>query len=218
MLIVTVLIPLGVVFGVVAERVATERSFGEMRRDPGRTPIVAIVMASLFAATAMVVDTDRVLPSYLWFVAVTVTLMLTDLDSKLIPNRILFPGTAVGFVLLVLGAFPDRGAVLRALAGGAIYFLLLLAIALIARGGFGFGDVKLAFLLGLFTSYRSWETLVVAVLAAFLSGGLVSVVLILFRIRDRKDAIPFGPYLIIGAYAAIGWAGTIATWYSGADA
>ncbi len=207
------LVPLGLVVGVLAERVATDRSFEAIVAKPARTPYVAVVTAVLFPVTALLVGMDWVLPSYLWFVAVTVTLTLTDLDQKLIPNRILFPGTVVGAVLLIAGALIENGPILRAFAGGAIYFLVLLVVALAARGAFGFGDVKLAFLLGLFTAYRSWETLIVAVFAAFLLGGLVSLVIIVFRLKDRKDSIPFGPYLVAGAYLAIAWATTIASWY-----
>ena len=180
--------------------------------------MVAAATAVLFALTPLVVGVDWVLPGYLWFVAVTVTLTLTDLDTKLIPNRILGPGTLVGLVLLLGGAIIENGPIVRPLAGGAVYFVLLLVLALIARGGFGFGDVKLAFLLGLFTAYQSWETLIVAMFAAFLLGGLVSAILVAFRIRSRKDSIPFGPYLVVGAYLAIVWAGTIASWYLGSTA
>ncbi|MEA3501445.1 MAG: A24 family peptidase [Actinomycetota bacterium] len=207
------LIPLGLVAGVLAEQVATDRSFQAIAEKPGRTPYVAVVTAILFPVTTLLIGWDWVLPSYLWFVAVTVTLTLTDLDQKLIPNRILFPGTVVGAVLLTVGALADGGPILRAFAGGAAYFVLLLIVALAARGAFGFGDVKLAFLLGLFTAYRSWETLIVAVFAAFILGGLVSLVIIVFRLKDRKDTIPFGPYLVGGAYVAIAWAATIASWY-----
>ena len=203
----------GLLAGVIAEGIATDRSFQSIRTQPGRTPAVAIATALLFAVTPLAVDVDWVLPAYLWFVAVTVTLTLTDIDTKLIPNRILFPGTIVGLVLLMGGAIIEDGPIVRPLAGGVIYFVLLLVLALIARGGFGFGDVKLAFLLGLFTAYQSWETLIVAVFAAFLLGGLVSAILVVFRIRSRKDSIPFGPYLVAGAYLAIVWAGTIASWY-----
>ena len=203
----------GLLVGVIAEGIATDRSLSSIRSEPGRAPAVAIATALLFAATPVAVDVDWVLPAYLWFVAVTVTLTLTDLDTKLIPNRILFPGTIVGLVLLLGGAIIEDGPIVRPLAGAVIYFVLLLVLALIARGGFGFGDVKLAFLLGLFTAYQSWETLIVAVFAAFLLGGLVSAILVVFRIRSRKDSIPFGPYLVAGAYLAIVWAGTIANWY-----
>jgi leader peptidase (prepilin peptidase)/N-methyltransferase len=205
----------GLVVGVIAEGIATDRTFPSIREDWGRTPLVAVVTATLFAATPAVVAVDWSLPAYLWFVAVTVTLTLTDLDTKLIPNRILYPGTVVGTVLLVGGGLIEGGPVVRAMGGGALYFVLLFVLALIARGGFGFGDVKLAFLLGLFTTYQSWDTLIVAIFAAFLLGGLVSLLLVVFRIRSRKDAIPFGPYLVIGAYLAIAWAGTVSTWYLG---
>ena len=213
-----VLALVGLLVGVIVEGIATGRSLQSIRTNPGRTPVVAIATGLLFAVTPLAVDVDWVLPAYLWFVAVTVTLTLTDLDTKLIPNRILFPGTAVGFVLLMGGAIIEDGPILRPLAGGAIYFVLLLVLALIARGGFGFGDVKLAFLLGLFTAYQSWETLIVAIFAAFLLGGLVSAILVVFRIRSRKDSIPFGPYLVGGAYLAIVWAGTLASWYLDAAA
>ena len=205
----------GLVVGVIAEGVATDRPFESIREDPRRTPLVAVVTAALFAATPVVVDVDWTLPAYLWFVAVTVTLTLTDMDTKLIPNRILFPGTVVALVLLIGGGLIEGGPVVRAIAGGALYFVLLFVLALIARGGFGFGDVKLAFLLGMFAAYQSRDALIVAIFAAFLLGGLVSLLLVVFRIRSRKDAIPFGPYLVLGAYVAIAWAGTISTWYLG---
>jgi leader peptidase (prepilin peptidase)/N-methyltransferase len=215
---VVALVPVGLVVGVIAEGVATNRSFHAIRRDPGRTALVAIVAAGLFAATPAVIGVDWTLPAYLWFVGVTLTLMLTDIDTKLIPNRILFPGTVIGLVLLVAGGLVESGPIVRALVGGAIYFLLLMVLALIARGGFGFGDVKLSFLLGLFAAYQSWDTLIVAIFAAFLLGGIVSLFLVLTKIRGRKDAIPFGPYLVVGAYLAIAWGGTIASWYLGGAA
>ena len=203
----------GLFVGVIAEGIASDRSLASIRSNPGRAPLVAVATAGLFGITPLAVDVDWVLPAYLWFVAVTVTLTLTDIDAKLIPNRILFPGTAVALALLLGGAVIEDGPIVRPLVGGAIYFVLLLALALIARGGFGFGDVKLAFLLGLFTAYQSWETLIVAMFSAFLLGGFVSAILVVFRIRNRKDSIPFGPYLVAGAYLAIVWAGTIASWY-----
>ncbi len=212
------LIPLGLAAGIVAEHVATDRPFREMAEHPGRAAVVAAITAALFGIAPFVIGIDWVLPAYLWFLAVTVTLTLTDIDTKLIPNRILFPGIVIGAVLLTVGALIEGGPILRAYAGGAGYFLVLLVVALAARGAFGFGDVKLAFLLGMFTAYRSWETLIVAVFAAFLLGGIVSLIIIVFRIRDRKDAIPFGPYLVGGAYLALVWAGRIADWYLGGGA
>lgn len=182
-----------------------------------RYPLVEAATGVLFAATAALVGAVWVLPAYWWFVALGVVLTLTDLDHRRIPNRILYPGTVVAVVLLVGGAIADGdlGALGRGLAGGMAYFGFLLAVAVVARGGFGFGDVKLAFVLGVFTAYRSWGTLAVAVFAAFLVGGLVSIALLAMRRADRKTAIPFGPALVAGALLALAVGDAVADWYVG---
>jgi leader peptidase (prepilin peptidase) / N-methyltransferase len=211
-----ILFPIGLVVGVITEAIAIEAPIREVRDRSNRLAIVSLATGLLFAATPLVIGVDWVLPAYLWFVAVTVTLTLTDLDDKLIPNRILFPGTAVALVLLYGGALIEGGALLRPVLGGGAYYLLLLVLALVGpSGGMGGGDVKLGFLLGAFTAYPSWQVMIVSVLLAFILGGLISLLLILTRLRDRKEAIAFGPFLIIGAYAALAWGATIADWYLG---
>lgn len=182
-----------------------------------RYPVVEATTALLFSITGLIVGLRWVLPAYWVFVGVTVALTLTDLDRKLIPNRILFPGAAVAGGLLAAGAILDGElhALGRGVIGAAGYFAALFLLALAARGGFGFGDVKLAFLLGLFLAYRGWEELFVAVFLAFALGGAFSIVLLAMGRKGRKDAIPFGPFLVLGAYLAIAVGGPIATWYLG---
>ncbi len=182
-----------------------------------RYPVVEAATAAIFGAVAAVLGAVWVLPAYLWFAGVAITLTITDLDHKRIPNRILYPGTIAATVLLGAGAAldGDLGGFARSLIGGAGYFGLLLLIALVARGGFGFGDVKLAFLLGEFAAFRSWEAAFVAVFAAFLVGGLLSIVLLAMRRVGRKDAIPFGPSMVLGVLIAIAAGDQIASWYLG---
>lgn len=182
-----------------------------------RYPIVEAATAALFAGTAALIGALWVLPAYLWFVGLTIVLVLTDLDLKRIPNAILYPGTVVALVLLGIGAVADGDlpALGRALGGGAAVFGLLLVVALLARGAFGFGDVKLGFLLGVFTGFRGWGSPAVAVFSAFLIGGLVSMMLLATRRAGRRDAIPFGPSLVAGAYVAVVWGEDLASWYLG---
>jgi len=178
--------------------------------------VVELLTAAVFAGTAVVIGMEWVLPAYLWFAGVTITLTLTDLDHKLIPNRILYPGIVVGAVLLVGGAVAagDPEGAIRALLAGLAYFGALLVIALVApAGGFGFGDVKLAFLLGMFAGYPGWGRLGVAFFFAFLLGGVLSILLLITGIKGRKDSIPFGPYLVLGAYVAIVAGDRILDWY-----
>lgn len=182
-----------------------------------RYPVVETTTAGVFAGAAAVLGAVWVLPAYLWFAAVTIALVLTDLDHKRIPNRILYPGTIVATALLGGGAAleGDLGSFGRSLLGGAGYFGLMLLVALVARGGFGFGDVKLAFLLGEFAAFRSWGSLFVAGFAAFVIGGLLSLALLVLGRVGRKDAIPFGPAMVAGAFAAVVVGDAIAEWYLG---
>ena len=182
-----------------------------------RYPLVEAGTAGLFGLTAWLLGPVWVLPAFLWFVGVTVALTMIDFDHRRIPNRILYPGVAVATVLLGGGAALDGDLepLGRALAGGVGFFTFLLLLALVARGGFGFGDVKLGFLLGEFGAYRGWGSLLVGGFAAFLVGGLAAVVLVALRRAGRKDMIPFGPALVLGCYVAIAAGESIFDWYLG---
>ncbi|MDH3469785.1 MAG: prepilin peptidase [Acidimicrobiia bacterium] len=183
-----------------------------------RYPLVEAATAGLFVAVPFVIGASWTIPAYWWFVGVSVVLVVTDFDHKRIPNRILFPGIVVGTVLLGVGSAVDGDlwSMGRALGGGAAYFGGLLLIALVARGGFGYGDVKLGFLLGEFLAYQSWGILAAGSMLAILIGGAVAVVLMIARRVSRKDAIPFGPSMVAGAFTALVVGQRIVDWYVGA--
>ena len=170
-----------------------------------RYPVVEVVTGALFAGAALLIGFRWILPAYLWFIAVTMTLVLTDLDHQRIPNRILYPGTAIGVVLLTAGAAGDGliGAMPGALLGGVVYLVVMLVLSLLTRGGFGMGDVKLAFLLGVFLSYPGWPYLVWGAALGFLIGSVAAVVLLVTKRRGRRDPFPFGPAMVVGAWLAL---------------
>ena len=101
---------------------------------------------------------------------------------------------------------------LRGVLGAVIYFLLLLIVGLVARGGFGMGDVKLALLLGLFLGFASWDSLGVGAVLAIVLGGVASLLLLVAR-RSRKSKFAYGPFLVLGAWIAMAWGTQIADWY-----
>ena len=167
--------------------------------------------------TANAVDSSALLPAYLAFIAATLGLSLIDLDHQLLPNRVLFPSTGIFAALLLVGGLVDAGMgdLLRAALAGVTYFAFLLVVAIVARGGFGMGDVKLAFLLGLAMGFRSWGSLVVGIILAILLGGVASGLLLLFGRKGRKAKFAYGPYLVLGSWVAVVWGQRITDWYLG---
>ena len=166
-------------------------------------------------AHASVVAAVVELVAFLYLVAVSIALTAIDLDVFRLPNAIVLPSYAVLAVLLGAAALADgdAGAALRALIGGAALFAFYFLIAFIYPSGMGFGDVKLAGVLGLALAWVSWGALAVGAFAAFLLGGVFGVVLLLVRRAGRKSRIPFGPWMLGGAWIGIVVGDRVAAWY-----
>ena len=132
----------------------------------------------------------------------TAALIVTDLEHKLVPNRILYLGTALTTVLLRLGALVDQSQeqLAEAAFGSALCLVGTGVLAVTGRGALGMGDVKLSALLGLLLGYRGVANALQAILAGFLIGGVVSVILMLSRRAHRPTRIPFALSLVAGAW------------------
>lgn len=192
-----------------------------------RYPAVELLTGLTWATATWFIGMRWELPAHLWFVSMTTALILTDLDTHRLPNRVVYPGTVVGTALLVGGALASGTAdrLGWALLGGIVYFSFMLLLALAVPGGFGFGDVKLSFLLGLFVAFQVTEPLVgpglalgsvgVAIFGAFFLGGLVAIGLLIARRRGRKDQLAFGPAMILASWVATLWGSDLLRAYLG---
>ncbi|MCW4385330.1 prepilin peptidase [Salinibacterium sp. SYSU T00001] len=145
------------------------------------------------------------LAAFLYLAAISVALTLIDLDTHTLPNRLVLPAYVVGAVLLFIASVfaGDWAALLRAAIGMAAMFAAYLVMALAYPGGMGLGDVKLAGVLGLYLAWIGWGALLVGAFAAFVLGGLFSIVLLALRRVNRKSGIPFGPWMLGGAWVGI---------------
>ncbi len=147
-----------------------------------------------------------------------------DLEHKLILNKITYPAAAAALIVLAIDSFlPEPGifrnlifvpeiSILSGVIGGGIGLGIFLLIVLISRGGMGWGDVKLAALIGLVTGL---PLVFVALLMGVVLGGLVAGILLLLRIKKRKEPIPFGPFLSLATIATLLWGASILNWYRG---
>lgn len=126
-----------------------------------------------------------------------------DLDCQIIPDEISVGGTALGLVIAALVSlypgYAETGLAVGlpdALAGAFAGFFLLQAISFLSRGGMGGGDVKLAAMLGAFLGLKGG---LLALLLASVIGGVTGLFFIATGLRSRKDLVPFGPYIALGA-------------------
>jgi leader peptidase (prepilin peptidase)/N-methyltransferase len=183
-----------------------------------RYPLVEAGTAALFALTAAFFGAVWHLPAFLYLAAVSVCLALIDVDVKRLPDAIVLPSYAVGAVLLGGASLlqGDADSAVRAVAGTAILFGAYFLMALAYPAGMGFGDVKLAGVLGMYLGWLGWSQLAVGSFAAFLVGGLVGVAIVVSGRGGRKTAIPFGPYMLLGAYVGIVAGDRLADLYLGA--
>jgi leader peptidase (prepilin peptidase)/N-methyltransferase len=163
-----------------------------------RYPLVEALTAGLCVGAVLAHQSAAAITLSIVLILLVVPAALIDLEHRIIPNRI----TALGAVLaLVIGvALDPAGESERLIAGAAAGGFLLLA-ALAYPGGMGMGDVKLAGVMGLFLG----APVAAAVLIALVSGVLVGALVIARRgVRvGRKTAVPFGPFLALGALVAV---------------
>ncbi len=180
-----------------------------------RYPLVEAGTGLLFTLVALRLGIDdaglRLLPAYLAFAGLGVVLALIDLDVQRLPDAIVLPSYPVLAVLLLLGG--DGPALLRALVGALVLGGFFLLVWLLAPGGMGFGDVKLAPLVGGVTAYLGWGTFLVGAFLAFLLGALAGVLLLAAGRAGRRSALPFGPFLVLGALSAVLGAGVLGERY-----
>lgn len=170
-----------------------------------RYPLVEAGTGALWALLALRFDDTWALPAYLVLAAGLVALSLIDLDTFLLPNRIVYPLTIVvvlGFgVAAIVG--DDAAAFVRALLGGAAAFAVFLLLHLVSPRGMGFGDVKLSFVLGVALGWVSGPTVFLGMFLAFLLGSVIGILLIVTGVRSRRDHVPFGPFLAAGTMLAL---------------
>lgn len=177
-----------------------------------RYPLTELGLGLLFAATVLILDTDDAaeLALGLLFCALLVTMTLTDLDLRVIPNKIVLFG-AVAAVAIVAVSDPEdlveRG--IAAAAAGGLLFLIALAYP----RGMGMGDAKLVAMMGLYLGRAVAPALLIGLAAGALVGGFL---IARHGAEARKRAVPFGPFLALGGIVGLWFGDDIVEWYEDA--
>jgi leader peptidase (prepilin peptidase)/N-methyltransferase len=181
---------------------------------PRRLFWVELATAVIFALLYWHFQLSPELGVMIFYACLFIIIFVIDLEQGLILNKVIYPTMVVAF-LLALYPWPwlSDSMVMRvayAALGGGIGFVIFLLIAIVSRGGMGWGDVKLAALIGLATGF---PLVFLAVIMGAILGGIVAVALMIAKKRKRREAIPFGPFLALAAMVTLVWGSNILSWY-----
>jgi len=194
----------GIVLGVIADRLATRWPEHDEEHPPGRPIDWRTVVCGAFGGLAFALLPTRFGGDPLalalfgaWFVTLIVG-MATDLDQRLLTNIVTLPVIPVALVYAISGQNPLVGAeLLPAIAVAVIVPLVLYVVSIpFGAGAFGIGDVKLLVGVGLMSGGLRAFT---GVVSGLFAAGLVLVVLLVARRVTLKSYVPYGPFLIFGA-------------------
>jgi leader peptidase (prepilin peptidase)/N-methyltransferase len=170
-------------------------------------PIVEAVTSALFVLTYLRFGLEPALAPALMLVSALIVIVAIDLTHQIIPDVLTLPGIPAGFLAnLATGRVGWIDSLVGILAGGGTLFVIIVA----SRGGMGGGDMKLGAMLG---AFLGWRIAFIALLIAVLAGGAVAAVLLMSKIRRRKDPVPFGPFLALGGLVGLLWGERLLTWY-----
>ncbi len=149
---------------------------------------------------------------YFSFVAALIVITVIDLYHQIIPDVISIPGIGVGlFGALIVPHITFFNSLLGILlGGGSLFVVATLYQWLFKREGMGGGDVKLLAMIG---AFLGWEAVILTILLSSLIGSITGIIIMVIKGKDFKYAIPFGPFLSLGAVIALFYKSEIFSWY-----
>ncbi len=193
---------LGAAVGYSAPQIAA-RTCGVTIKD--RRLLYVLVTAIGAGLTGWGVGVSWLLVAWLWVALVGAVLSFIDIEHHRLPDRLTltsYPVVAMALLIPAI-AYGQLGQYGRAWLGALAMFVAYFLLALIYPAGMGMGDVKLAGVLGLILGYSGWSYVVVGFFAAFFVGAFIGIGLMVFGTAGRKTAIPFGPFMFLGALLAL---------------
>ncbi len=184
---------------------------------PVKLPVIEAATALLFAFLYWNFGLGFELAVFLVYTSILVIVFVIDIEHHLVLNVITYPAMGVAFIVSffwpgvrTFSVFWPQLGVESALLGGVVGAAILAVPFIIYRGGMGMGDIKLGALLGLMTGF---PLIIMAILFSWVGGGLVAIVLLALKIKGRKEAIAFAPFMVTAALVTLLWGDAIYQWY-----
>ena len=179
--------------------------YADLAARPRLAPALAVAAALLTLVAAVGIEEPLLLPAWAVFAAVGSWLAYVDLRTRLLPYRLTVPLHLAVLVLVGLASLlaQDRSFLVKGLVGNLVVFLvfrLVYALGRFVKQPFGFGDVRLAGIIGLLLGALGPTETLYGAYGGLLVGAVAGLALHATGRIGRRDPFPFGPYLVVGAF------------------
>jgi leader peptidase (prepilin peptidase)/N-methyltransferase len=151
---------------------------------------------------------------YILLSSALIIIAFIDLNQQIVPDVISLPGIVIGCILSFFVSYISfiNSALGVVVGGGIILIIGITGSVIFKKEAMGGGDVKLAAMIG---AFLGWRYIIVSLFLGFFLGALTGIILIMTKIKKREDAIPFGPFIVLGSFITLIWGEQIISWYLG---
>src|SRR5699024_260200 len=170
-------------------------------------PVTELLTAFLFAFSYYKIGLDIELITAIIFISMLMIIFVTDISYMLIPNKILLFFVPLLIIMRIINPLDPW---YSSIIGASVSFVLIAIIIIASHGGMGAGDMKLFGVIGIVLGFSK---ILLTLFLATLLGALIGGALLLFKIIERKQPIPFGPYIIVAAIFTYFYGDSIVDWY-----
>ncbi len=177
-------------------------------------PIVELLTGLIYLIVYLIYGLSIQSLIYIIFSSALIIIAFIDLNEQIIPDEISLPGIVTGFIVSFFVPYISFiNSALGIIAGGGIILIIALGgSAIFKKEAMGGGDVKLAAMIG---AFLGWKYIAISLFLGFFTGALAGIILIIAKIKNREDVVPFGPFIILGSFITLFWGEKFISWYLG---
>lgn len=172
-------------------------------------PLIELLTSGIFLIIYIKFGITFNLIRYLIMASFLIVIAIIDFETTDVFSITTYSGIIGAILLCIIGSLLDGSSLVDGLLGGGVGAGIIALIVFLTKG-MGEGDIEIAALCGIFLG---WKGMIITLMSSFILGAIVGILLIVFKIKGRKDAIPFGPYLAIGALFSVLFTSNILSFY-----
>ena len=179
-----------------------------------RYPVVELLTGLIYLIIYLIYGLSIQSLIYIILSSALIIIAFIDLNEQIVPDVISLPGIVIGFIISFFVPYISfiNSALGVFVGGGIILVIGLVGSVIFKKEAMGGGDVKLAAMIG---AFLGWRYIIISLFLGFFLGAVAGIFLIVSKIKNKEDVVPFGPFIALGSMITLLWGEKIIFWYIG---